>query len=536
MPSDEEGAGLLRATSHIWREPLQAYIADLHARRRQVEQDVEDAEASRKFLVAARAVEMAERRLPAMRERQAIRNVQVQQEREIRAREEALAAARAQAEESTRTKKDVDREERLRKQREAARRKREEDRLKREHDNEQRRLRAEEARIAKLREAERYAALTPEEKEAEDRAQAEKLAREREATAARLREQEEELLASGRGARKRRKAGDDLEADAVDALSSFGMYAELDELEDDDSGLYDSHGGKGRKGKGGSRRSSSFAPEAAAASQLPPGAYAGPDGQYYDASGAPLEWPPAGTSGSPRVPFEALIGEGVDVELGKAASKKRVKSAEELERKLWTQIARRDIPKVCCPSSRSFSQSSGVLTSFDSLSDIQVYKIQQQSTTSRQFFAKRLSTVVAREARRAATRTKNTKDVQTRAKRVMREMQTFLRGNEKREREARKKAEKEALEKARREEEVREAKRQARKLNFLITQTELYSHFVGSKIKSAFLDFGGSTACRRYSSPTRSGCPQQAKPKILPTRRPKRSQRRYSRVPRCWPR
>jgi hypothetical protein len=33
----------------IWREPLQAYISDLHARRRQVEQDVEDAEASRRF-------------------------------------------------------------------------------------------------------------------------------------------------------------------------------------------------------------------------------------------------------------------------------------------------------------------------------------------------------------------------------------------------------------------------------------------------------------------------------------------------------
>lgn len=75
----------------------------------------------------------------------------------------------------------------------------------------------------------------------------------------------------------------------------------------------------------------------------------------------------------------------------------------------------------------------------------------------------------------------------------MREMQMFLRGNEKREREARKKAEKEALEKARREEEVREAKRQARKLNFLITQTELYSHFVGNKIKSAFV-------CRVYNA------------------------------------
>jgi DNA helicase INO80 len=34
------------------------------------------------------------------------------------------------------------------------------------------------------------------------------------------------------------------------------------------------------------------------------------------------------------------------------------------------------------------------------------------------------------------------------------------------------------------EEEKREAARQARKLEFLISQTELYSHFVGSKLKS----------------------------------------------------
>lgn len=63
-------------------------------------------------------------------------------------------------------------------------------------------------------------------------------------------------------------------------------------------------------------------------------------------------------------------------------------------------------------------------------------------------------------------------------------MMIFMKGNEKKERESRKKAEKEALDKTRKEEETREAKRAARKLNFLITQTELYSHFVGSKIKS----------------------------------------------------
>lgn len=63
-------------------------------------------------------------------------------------------------------------------------------------------------------------------------------------------------------------------------------------------------------------------------------------------------------------------------------------------------------------------------------------------------------------------------------------MLLFWKKNEKDERENRKRAEKEALDKAKKEEEERESKRQSRKLNFLITQTELYSHFVGSKIKS----------------------------------------------------
>lgn len=70
---------------------------------------------------------------------------------------------------------------------------------------------------------------------------------------------------------------------------------------------------------------------------------------------------------------------------------------------------------------------------------------------------------------------------------VRAQLLTFYRGNEKRERDTKKKAEKEALDKAKKEEEMREAKRAARKLNFLITQTELYSHFIGDKIKSTSL-------------------------------------------------
>lgn len=70
-------------------------------------------------------------------------------------------------------------------------------------------------------------------------------------------------------------------------------------------------------------------------------------------------------------------------------------------------------------------------------------------------------------------------------------MLVYWRRNEKDELAARKKAEKEALEKAKAEEEAREAKRQARKLNFLLTQTELYSHFIGKKIKTAEAEQGG---------------------------------------------
>ncbi|KDN36516.1 hypothetical protein K437DRAFT_229700 [Tilletiaria anomala UBC 951] len=138
---------------------------------------------------------------------------------------------------------------------------------------------------------------------------------------------------------------------------------------------------------------------------------------------------------------------------------RRAKALEEAHRKIWTMIAKKEIPKV----SRTV----------------------QMSYTNKATYWRRISQVVQREARRAVTRnTKTVKDVQLRARKIMREMLVFWRRNEKEERELRKKAEKEAVERAKKEEEMREAKRQARKLNFLITQTELYSHFVGSKLKT----------------------------------------------------
>lgn len=68
----------------------------------------------------------------------------------------------------------------------------------------------------------------------------------------------------------------------------------------------------------------------------------------------------------------------------------------------------------------------------------------------------------------------------------MREMLVFWKKNEKEEKDIRKREQKEATDRAKVEEEKREAARQARKLEFLISQTELYSHFVGNKLKSTF--------------------------------------------------
>ncbi|KOS13902.1 ino80-atpase with chromatin remodeling and helicase activity [Malassezia pachydermatis] len=148
---------------------------------------------------------------------------------------------------------------------------------------------------------------------------------------------------------------------------------------------------------------------------------------------------------------------------------RRAAMLSEAHDRVWTLIAKRDIPKV--------------------------YRTVVASATNKAMYWRRLSMVVQREARRGAARNnKSTKDIQLRARKVMRELLLYWKRNEREERDLRKKAEKEALEKAKKEEEMREAKRQARKLNFLITQTELYSHFVGNKLKTAEAEESDETA------------------------------------------
>lgn len=126
---------------------------------------------------------------------------------------------------------------------------------------------------------------------------------------------------------------------------------------------------------------------------------------------------------------------------------------------IWKDIARKDISKV--------------------------YRIKENSLSTKQSNLRKTAQLASKEARRWQLRTnKGMKDVQARAKRSMREMMTFWKRNEREERDLRRVAEKQELENAKKAEADREANRQKRKLNFLISQTELYSHFIGNKIKT----------------------------------------------------
>ncbi|KAK0727502.1 INO80-like protein [Lasiosphaeria miniovina] len=126
---------------------------------------------------------------------------------------------------------------------------------------------------------------------------------------------------------------------------------------------------------------------------------------------------------------------------------------------IWRDLARKDVNKVFRLATDSYSTKTSNL--------------------------KKTAILASKEAKRWQLKTnKGTKDLQARAKRVMRDMMGFWKRNEREERDLRKAAEKQELENARKEEADREAARQKRKLNFLISQTELYSHFIGKKIKT----------------------------------------------------
>lgn len=76
---------------------------------------------------------------------------------------------------------------------------------------------------------------------------------------------------------------------------------------------------------------------------------------------------------------------------------------------------------------------------------------------------------------------KRQKETIWRAKRLTREMMSYWKKFDRVERDNRRRQEKEAEEQRKMDVELVEAKRQQRKLNFLITQTELYAHFISQQ-------------------------------------------------------
>jgi DNA helicase INO80 len=145
------------------------------------------------------------------------------------------------------------------------------------------------------------------------------------------------------------------------------------------------------------------------------------------------------------------------------------KGYNQIYEQIWRDIARKDIPKV--------------------------YRIKTTSLSTRQENLRKTAQLASKQSRKWQERTnKSTKDTQARAKRTMREMMSFWKRNEREERDLRRVAERQELESAKKAEADREANRQKRKLNFLISQTELYSHFIGRKIKTDEAQGDGAVA------------------------------------------
>lgn len=134
---------------------------------------------------------------------------------------------------------------------------------------------------------------------------------------------------------------------------------------------------------------------------------------------------------------------------------------EEMEKigRVWVGIVRRDIPKH-----------HKLFTNF--------HKKQLAD-------AKRCSETCQREVKMKVSRSlKLMRGAAMRTRKLARDMLVFWKRVDKEMAEVRKREEREAAEALKREQEIREAKRQQQRLNFLLSQTELYSHFMQNKSSS----------------------------------------------------
>ena len=132
-------------------------------------------------------------------------------------------------------------------------------------------------------------------------------------------------------------------------------------------------------------------------------------------------------------------------------------------RKLWAAILKKEISKG--QKARNFNQKERLANK------------------------KRIAVQCMRAVRQKAMLSQRfTKETHSRAKRLTREMQNHWKKFDKIERQLKRKEEKEAEEQQKMDVQLLEAKRQQRKLNFLITQTEIFAHFMANKVGSTSTD------------------------------------------------
>mmetsp|Transcript_3759 Transcript_3759/g.5581 ORF Transcript_3759/g.5581 Transcript_3759/m.5581 type:complete len:1533 (-) Transcript_3759:135-4733(-) len=161
----------------------------------------------------------------------------------------------------------------------------------------------------------------------------------------------------------------------------------------------------------------------------------------------------------PQTPTEeAEIEEGAELELPRAFSMSATEDVPSVKwRRSWGMICTKLVPK-------------------------EIRRV-QNIRASREGLKKRLLQSLVKELRkRAAKNFRGLRDSNMRAKRLVRDMQMYWRKYEKEVAENRRRADKMETERRKTDSERQERERQQKKLEFLLTQTELFSHFIGKKM------------------------------------------------------
>ena len=147
--------------------------------------------------------------------------------------------------------------------------------------------------------------------------------------------------------------------------------------------------------------------------------------------------------------------------LAKRVKEKKTPSIEQLNarrKKLWVAIVKKEIGRA--HKARNVAQKERIVNGKKLA--MQCMKVVRQRVLASQ---------------------RSAKEAQAKAKRLTKEMLSHWRQYDRIEKAAKKQQEQEAEKQQKIDLQILEAKRQQRKLNFLITQTELYSHFMANKIE-----------------------------------------------------